>query len=72
MDVLSAAMSLAVVTFPQTIILVDATSNLHPFCIHQLDAGPIRPAFNHRVAVLRDGVRSAARVGRSRKRRDEY
>ena len=60
------------VTFPQTILLVDATSNLHPFFVHRLDAGPIRlatiaHAFNYRVAVLRDGVRSAARVGRSRK-----
>ena len=66
-----AALSLAVVTFPQKIILVDATSNLHPFFMHRLDAGPIRlatiaHAFNYWVAVLRDGV-SAAHVGRSRK-----
>ena len=37
-----------------------------------MDAGPVRlmtiaHAFNYRVAVLRDGVRSAIRVGRSRK-----
>ena len=49
---------------------MDATSILHPFSKHRLDAGPIRlttiaHAFNYRVAVLRDGVKSAARVGRS-------
>ena len=71
MYVSSAALSSAVVTFPQTILLVDATSNLHPFFLHRLDAGHIRlatiaHAFNYRVAVLRDGVRSAAGVGRSR------
>ena len=63
MDVSSAALSSAVVTFPHKIILVDATSNLHPFVMHRLDAGPIRlatiaHAFNYWVAVLRDGVRS--------------
>ena len=72
MDVSSAALSSAVVNCSQTILLVDATSNLHPFFTHRLDAGPIRlatiaHAFNYRVAVLRDGVKSAAQVGRSRK-----
>ena len=38
----------------------------------QMDSGPVRlmtiaHAFNYRVAVLQDGVRSAVRVGRSRK-----
>ena len=51
---------------------MDVTSNLHPFFTHRLDVGPIRlatiaHAFNYRVAVLRDGVNSAAQVGRSRK-----
>ena len=37
-----------------------------------MDSGPVRlmtiaHAFNYRVAVLRDGVRSAVRIGRSRK-----
>ena len=72
MDVSSAALSSAVVSFPQEVLLVDATSILHPFSTHRLDAGPIRlttiaHAFNYRVAVLRDGVKSAARVGRSRR-----
>ena len=72
MDVSSAALSSAVVSFPQEVLLVDATSILHPFSTHRLDAGPIRlttiaHAFNYRMAVLRDGVKSAARVGRSRR-----
>ena len=51
---------------------MDVASNLHPFFTHRLDAGPMRlatiaHAFNYRVAVLRDGVKSAARVSRSRK-----
>ena len=58
--------------FPQEVLLVDATSNVHPYITHRLDAGPIclttiAHAFNYRVAVLRDGVRSAVRVGRSRR-----
>ena len=45
---------------------------LHPFFHHRLDVGPIRltliaHAFNYRIAVLRDGVKPAARVGRSRR-----
>ena len=70
MDVLSAALGSAVVSFPQEVLLVDATSISHPFSTHRLDAGPnrlttIAHAFNYRMAVLRDGVKSAARVGRS-------
>ena len=77
MDVSSAAVSSAVVSFPQRVLLVDATSNLHPFFTHRLDAGPIRlttiaHAFNYRVAVLRDGVRSATRVGCSRRAQGRF
>ena len=51
---------------------MDATISLHPFFMHRLDVGPIclktiAHAFNYRVAVLRDGVKLAARVGRSRR-----
>ena len=51
---------------------MDTTNSLHPFFVHRLDAGPIRPktiahAFNYCVTVLRDGVKSAAWVGRSRR-----
>ena len=72
MDVSSAALSSALVLFSRTILLVDVSSDLHPFFTHRLDAGPIRlatiaHAFNYRVVVLRDGVKSAAPV----KRRDD-
>ena len=51
---------------------LDVSSVIHPFYVHKMDSGPVRlmtiaHAFNYRVAVLRDGVRSAVRVGRSRK-----
>ena len=51
---------------------IDSVCVIHPFYIHKMDSGPVRlmtiaHAFNYRVAVLRDGVRSAVRVGRSRK-----
>ena len=47
-------------------------NSLHPFFMHQLDVGPIRltsiaHAFNYCIAILRDGVKSAARVGHSRR-----
>ena len=50
---------------------MDATSSLHPLFMHRLDVGPIRlttiaHVFNYQVAVLRDGVKSATRVGHSR------
>ena len=68
----SAALSSAMVPFSQAILRVDVSCDLHPFFAHKLDAGPIQlatiaHAFNYRVAVLRDGVKSATRVGRSRK-----
>ena len=45
---------------------------IHPFYVHKMDSEHVRlmtiaHAFNYRVAVLRDGVRSAVRVGQSRK-----
>ena len=51
---------------------LDSSCVLHPFFVHKMDSGPVRlmtitHAFNYRMAVLRDGVRSAVRVGRSRK-----
>ena len=51
---------------------LDLSCVIHPFYAHNMDSGPVRlmtiaHAFNYRVAVLRDGVRSAVRVGRSRK-----
>ena len=51
---------------------LDSSCVIHPFYVHKMDSGPVRlmtiaHAFNYRVAVLRDGVRSALRVCRSRK-----
>ena len=51
---------------------LDISCALHPFFVHKMDSGPVRlmtiaHAFNYRMAVLWDGVRSAVRVGRSRK-----
>ena len=63
----------SVVTFlPQEMLLVGASNSFHPFFVHRLDVGPIHltsiaHAFNYRVAVLLDGVQSAARVSRSRR-----
>ena len=53
-------------------VRIDSSCVIHPFYIHKMDSGPVRlmtiaHTFNYRVAVLRDGVRSAVRVGRSRK-----
>ena len=51
---------------------LDSSCVLHPFFVHKMNSGPVRlmtiaHAFNYRMAVLRDGVWSAVRVGRSRK-----
>ena len=59
-------------TFSAVAMRIDNSSVLHPFSPHKLDAGPVRlmtiaHAFNYRMPVLRDGVKSAVRVGRSRK-----
>ena len=66
-DVSSGTSGSLITFFPQEVLLVDTTSSLHPFFVHRLDVGPIRlttiaHTFNYRVAVLRDGVKSAARV----------
>ena len=64
MDVSLTSLTSAVVRFSLTVIRVDVSCVLHPFSVHKLDAGPIQlvtiaHAFNYRVAVLRDGVKSA-------------
>ena len=64
MGVSSISLNSAVVPFSPTVIRVDVSCELHPFFVHRLDAGPIRLVT---IAVLRDGVNSAIRVGRSRK-----
>ena len=72
MDVSSSSVASAGIPFSASILRIDGSCVLHPFALHKLDAGPIRlmtiaHAFNYRMAVLRDGVRSAVRIGRSRK-----
>ena len=72
MGVLSSSVSSAGIPFSATVLRIDGSCVLHPFSLHKLDAGPIRlmtiaHTFNYRVGVLRDGVKSAVRVGRSRK-----
>ena len=59
-------------TFATTALRIDGACILHPLSVHKLDAGPVRlmtiaHAFNYRMAALRDGVKSAVCVGRSRK-----
>ena len=72
MDITSAPLISIPVPGEPPALRVDSSCVLHPFYVHKLDSGPVRlmtitHAFNYRVAVLRDGVRSAIRIGRSRK-----
>ena len=71
-DVASAPLRSALMPVAPSVLRVAVSCALHPFFVHKLDSGPIRlmtiaHAFNYRVAVLRDGVCSAIRIGRSRK-----
>ena len=66
------SMSPADTPFAVAALRIDDVCVLHPFSLHKLDAGPVRlmtiaHAFNYRMAVLHDVVKSAVRVGRSRK-----
>ena len=72
MDVSSATLISAQSRVEGTSGELDSSCVIHPFHVHKMDSGPVRlmtiaHASNYRVAVLRDGVRSALRVGRSRK-----
>ena len=72
MGVSSSSVFSAGLPFSASILRIDGSCVLHPFTTHKLDAGPIRlltiaHAFNYRMAVLRDGVKSAFRIRRSRK-----
>ena len=58
--------------FTTAAIRIDNSSALHPFFPHKSDVGPVRlmtiaHAFNYRMALLRDGVKSAVHLGKSRK-----
>ena len=72
MDVTSAPLIAVPIPVESRAVWIDLSCVIHLFYIHKMDSGPVRlmtiaHAFNYRVAVLRDGVRSAVRVGRSQK-----
>ena len=72
MDASSATLISVQSWLESTSVELDSSCVIHPFHVHKMDSGPVRlmtiaHAFNYRVAVLRDGVRSAVRMGRSRK-----
>ena len=60
------------ILFASPVVRIDDTSVLHPYFPHKSDTGPIRlltiaHVFNYRMAVLRNGIKSAVRVARERK-----
>ena len=60
------------ILFAPPVVRIDITSVLHPYFPQKSDAGPVRlmtiaHAFNYRMAVLRNGMKSAVRVARARK-----
>ena len=72
MDVSSATLISVQSGVKSASVELDLSCVIHPFHVHKMDSGPVRlmtiaHAFNYRVAVLRDGVKSALRVGRPRK-----
>ena len=72
MDITSAPLIAVPIPVESRAVRIYSSCVIHLFYIHKMDSGPVRlmtiaHAFNYRVAVLRDGVRSAVRVGRSRK-----
>ena len=72
MDITSAPLIAVPIPVESRAVRIDSSCVIHLFYIHKMDSGSVRlmtiaHAFNYRVAVLRDGVRSAVRVGRSRK-----
>ena len=71
-DVSSATLISVQSKLENTSVELDSSCVIRQFHVHKMDSGPVKlmtiaHAFNYRVAVLRDGVRSAVRVGRSRK-----
>ena len=60
------------ILFASPVVRIDDTSILHPYFPQKSEAGPVRlmtiaHAFNYRMAVLRNGIKSAVRVARARK-----
>ena len=59
------------ILFASPVLRIDDTSVLHPYFPQKSDAGLIRfmkiaHAFNYRMAVLRNGIKSAVKVARAR------
>ena len=72
MDITSAPLISVPRPVESWVVQIDSSCVIHPYYIHKMDSEPVRlmtiaHAFNYRVAVLRDGVWTAVRVGRSRK-----
>ena len=68
MDITSAPLIAVPIPVKSRSVRINISCVIHPFYIHKMDSGPVRlmtiaHAFNYRVAVLRDGVRSAVWVG---------
>ena len=68
----SGSASQPAILFAPPVVRIDDTSVLHPYFPQKSDAGPIRlmtiaHAFNYRMAVLRNGMKSAVRVDGTRK-----
>ena len=60
------------ILFTSPVVRIDDTSVLHPYFPQKSDTGPVQlmtiaHAFNYRMAVLRNGIKSAVRVARARK-----
>ena len=67
MDVSSSSVSSAGIPFSATMLWIDGSCVLHPFSLHKFDAGYIRLMTIAHAFNYRNGVKSAIRVGRSRK-----
>ena len=71
LDVTSAPLISVPLRVENHAVEIDSSCVIHPFYMHKMDSGPVRlmtiaHAFNYGVVVLRDGVRSAVRMGRSK------
>ena len=58
------------ILFASPVVRIDDTSVLHPYFPYKSDTGPVRlmtiaHMFNYRMAVLRNGIKSAVRVARA-------
>ena len=71
-SLMSGSASPPAILFAPPVVRIDDTSVLHPYFPHKSDAGPVQlmtiaHAFNYRMAVSRNGMKSPVRVARARK-----